>query len=152
MGPEVPLEHCSRSRLWSALSFGHRYSQFIWLIKICCMLMDLSQSVRWRGGKRVGNSHSWCHFPLWADSPLPPSTTSCTYLSKLTSRKCCTFLAMDHGAGIPTMCRLDKGHLSPVIKASQHPSNKSQPKRENYYAPRLSFCFSCSCTCSFVVP
>lgn len=121
MGPEVPLEHCSRSRLWSALSFGHRYSQFIWLIKICCMLMDLSQSVRWRGGgrKRVGNSHSWCHFPLWADSPLPPSTTSCTYLSKLTSRKCCTFLAMDHGAGIPTMCRLDKGHLSPVIKASQ---------------------------------
>lgn len=66
--------------------------------------------------------------PTVSRFPLPPSTTSCTYLSKLTSRKCCTFLAMDHGAGIPTMCRLDKGHLSPVIKASQQQQKPTEAR------------------------
>lgn len=104
MGTEVPLE----SRLCSALCFGHRYSQFIWLIKICCMLMELSQ----------------------CEATPIPTVSACTCLSKLTSRKCCTFLAMDHGAGIPTMCRLDKGHLSPVIKASQQqkPTEAREPR------------------------
>lgn len=32
--------------------------------------------------------------------------------------------------GIPTMCRLDKGHLSPVIKASQQqkPTEAREPR------------------------